>query len=105
MRALISWCVVLVAVDPTVAAERRVSGLISKITCGDGTDLTITMRTKKKLTGVCYENWCEKLCGEKAVDTRKYKIGTSISASVRVINTEESEVGAISNEFFNITLE
>ncbi len=94
-------------IGPTVvrAAENRVTGTVISVICGDATNFELRLGSKRRLQGVCYETWCDQLCGERASRARARMIGRKLSTSVRVVNTEEPESGAIANEFFNITLE
>ena len=92
-------------VAETMAADRRVSGIISKIECGDGTDLSLRLTNRKIIAGVCFEKWCEALCGDRMEAARNRTIGKRISASVRVVNMEEAEEGVLSNEFYNINFD
>lgn len=89
---------------PPQAAERRISGTIMKVDCGDGTILVLKQKSGKKVEGVCYEKWCDSLCGERAVDARNRMAGRQIEASIRVVDTEEPGSGAIANELFDIFL-
>jgi hypothetical protein len=105
LRKVFSATVLIFCLNSAYAAENRVTGAITKIDCGDGTNLEITTMKKRHLEGVCYEKWCDQLCGERTEDARARTIGRKISASVRVVNTEEAESGSLANEFFHITLE
>ena len=90
---------------PTHASERRVSGTIVEVDCGDGTNLTVRKENGKRLLGVCYEKWCEHLCAENAASARNRIKGKKVSFSVRITNTEEPSRGSLVNEFYNMTLE
>ena len=107
-RPLTNICLLIagfILSSPTYAAERRVSGTISEVDCGDGTNFAIRKQNGKRLLGVCYEKWCENLCAENAASARNRLIGTNVSFSVRITNTEEPSSGSLANEFYNMTLE
>ena len=87
------------------AADRRLTGIIAKIDCGDATNLSLRLSNRSLIIGACMAQWCESLCGPRMEQARNRTIGKRISASVRVINMEEEEEGVLSNEFYNITLE
>jgi hypothetical protein len=86
------------------AAERRISGTIVAVDCGDATNFIVRQNDGERLSGVCYEKWCEGLCGEQAVSAKRRMIGREISMSIRVVNTEEASSGSLANEFYHMTL-
>ena len=87
------------------ASERRVSGAIIEVDCGDGTNFTVRKENGKRLLGVCYEKWCENLCAENAASARNRIKGKKVSFSVRITNTEEPSSGSLANELYNMTLD
>ncbi len=107
-KLLTNICLLLagfVLSSPTYAAEMRVTGTIIEVDCGDATNFAVRDENGKRLFGVCYENWCENLCAENAASARNRLIGTKVSFSVRITNTEEPSSGSLANEFHNMTLE
>ena len=104
-RTLVIAGAIWTSAIPLHATERRISGTIVKVDCGDGTNLVLKQKSGKKVEGVCYEKWCDSLCEENAVNARNRMAGRQIEASIRVVDTEEPGSGAISNEFFNILLQ
>ena len=91
--------------EDAFASDRRVSGTITEVDCGDGTNFAILEPNGKRLLGVCYENWCENLCAENAEAARNRLMGTKVSFGIRITNTEEPSSGSLVNEFYNMTLE
>lgn len=107
-RSLTTICLLIasfIIFFPAYAAERRISGTITEVDCGDGTNLSVSDQNGKHFFGVCYEDWCESLCADNAGSVRKKIIGTKVSFSIRITNTEEPSSGSLANEFYNMTLE
>jgi hypothetical protein len=109
MKRLIIALATYVSIATTAAfaesSNRRISGNIIKIECGDATNLSLRLTNRKIVTGACMERWCEALCGDRMATARKRTIGKRISTSVRIINMEESEEGVLANEFYNTHFE
>ena len=107
-RSLTSICLLIASFIisfPACAAERRVSGTITEVDCGDGTNLSVSDQNGKHFFGVCYEGWCESLCADSSGSARNRIIGTKVSFSVRITNTEEPSSGSLANELYNMTLD
>jgi hypothetical protein len=107
-RLLKNICVLIagfILSSSTYASERRVSGTIIEVDCGDGTNFAVRKENGRRLLGVCYEKWCEDLCAENAASARNRIKGKKFSFSVRVTNIGEPSSGSLANEFYNMTLE